>query len=163
MDLRKAISPILATVILIAVTLVIAIGVIGWIMGIWGSLGGPSESLVVTGGGTATGKSAPSSGENGELDFSLTIVNKGSATATLLRIEVSGIDSIDPEDNVKVNGNTKPLEEVQLKPGDSIVVKATIQKKDFTCVAGATYNVNVYTKAGNVYSTVIRVTECETT
>jgi len=36
MKLNKAISPILATVILIAVTLVIAIGVIGWIMGIWG-------------------------------------------------------------------------------------------------------------------------------
>ncbi|MEM2659536.1 MAG: archaellin/type IV pilin N-terminal domain-containing protein, partial [Zestosphaera sp.] len=39
MKLNKAISPILATVILIAVTLVIAIGVIGWIMGIWGSFG----------------------------------------------------------------------------------------------------------------------------
>jgi len=39
MNLSKGIEPIIAVVILIAVTLVIAIGVIGWIMGWWGTLG----------------------------------------------------------------------------------------------------------------------------
>jgi len=35
----RGIEPIIAVVILVAVTLVIAIGVIGWLMGWWGTLG----------------------------------------------------------------------------------------------------------------------------
>jgi len=161
MDLRKAISPILATVILIAVTLVIAIGVIGWIMGIWGSLGGPSESLVVTGGGTGVGK-------DGKLYFSLTIVNKGSGTAKLSRIEVSGIGSTTTYCGSGVtevdqcSSLTTPLDQVEIPPGRSDTILTAVGQ-GYTCVAGATYNVNVYTQAGNVYSTVIRVTDCVTT
>jgi len=154
MNVRKAISPILATVILIAVTLVIAIGVIGWIMGVWGSLGGPSESLVVTGGGTATGTT-------GSLTFTVTIVNKGSGSAKLSRIEVSGIGSVGSNENVKDDGTQKQLQQVEIKPGESHTVEVTLGNLgSFTCVVGATYNVNVYTQAGNVYSTVIRVTSC---
>jgi flagellin-like protein len=36
---RKAISPIIATVILIAVTLAIGVAIAAWIMGLWGGMG----------------------------------------------------------------------------------------------------------------------------
>lgn len=37
--MRKGISPIIATVVLVAVTLVIAVAIVSWLMGIWGSFG----------------------------------------------------------------------------------------------------------------------------
>jgi flagellin-like protein len=132
---NKAISPILATVILIAVTLVIAIGVIGWIMGIWGSLGGPSESLVVVG-GSATCK-------NDMLTFTLSITNKGSADAVIKRIEVLGIGSTTPSSTTISRGTSTDI---------------TVTVDSVTCPEfESTYQVNVYTAAGNVYSTVIKV------
>ncbi|MEM2021528.1 MAG: archaellin/type IV pilin N-terminal domain-containing protein [Zestosphaera sp.] len=85
MKTYKGISPILATVILIAVTLIIAIAVIGWIMGVWGSMGGPSESLVVT------GSSATCSGSS--LEFEVSITNKGTADAVISRVEVLGLEA----------------------------------------------------------------------
>jgi len=166
MDTRKAISPILATVILIAVTLVIAIGVIGWIMGIWGSLGGPSESLVVTGGGTAVVRE-----DTYVLRFNLTIVNRGSAIATLSRIEVPGVGSVSTgatsgSDSSGVGCNYTSSKwvscsDVKIEPGKSALINVSISVPGtFTCVGGATYNVNVYTQAGNVYTTVVRVVDC---
>jgi len=141
MKLNKAISPILATVILIAVTLVIAIGVIGWIMGVWGTLGGPSESLMVVG-GPATCDNATN-----EISFTLTITNKGAADAEISRVEVLGI-----------SGNasfTSPL----IPRGTSRDVDVTLTGISSCPVVGSTYQVNVYTTAGNVYSTVIKITE----
>jgi len=151
MDSRKAISPILATVILIAVTLVIAIGVIGWIMGVWGSIGGPSESLVVTGGGTAIGRT-------NSLRFNLTINNKGTAPATLSRIEVVGLGSTSTACNYTTTW--VPCSQCTIPAGKTAFINASISAS-FTCVVGTTYNVNVYTQAGNVYSTVIRIINCK--
>jgi flagellin-like protein len=45
-DSLRGIEPIIAVVILVAVTLVIAVGVIGWLMGWWGGMG-QVESLVI--------------------------------------------------------------------------------------------------------------------
>jgi len=156
MDLRKAISPILATVILIAVTLVIAIGVIGWIMGVWGSIGGPTESLVVTGGGTAIGKIG------GWLNFTLTINNKGTAPATLSRIEVVGLGSTSDKCNISASKeNQQKCSGCTIPAGKTAFINASVSASaSFTCVVGTTYNVNVYTQAGNVYSTVIRIINC---
>jgi flagellin-like protein len=50
---RKAISPIIATVILIAVTLAIGVAIAAWIMGIWGGMGG-TESLKILPNSTLT-------------------------------------------------------------------------------------------------------------
>ena len=135
MKLNKAISPILATVILIAVTLVIAIGVIGWIMGIWGSLGGPSESLVVVGSSATCA--------NKQLTFNLSITNKGSADAVIKRVEVLGVNSI-------TLSSTIPR-------GTSTDIEVTVAVTDTCPAPGSTYQVNVYTAAGNVYSTMIKI------
>jgi flagellin-like protein len=138
MKLNKAISPILATVILIAITLVIAIGVIGWIMGIWGSLGGPSESLVVVG-------SSATCSTNKQLTFNLSITNKGSADAVIKKVEVLGINS------------TTTISPTTISRGTSTDIEVTVAVTDTCPAPGSTYQVNVYTAAGNVYSTVIKI------
>lgn len=48
MRIRKGISPVIATVILVAVTLVIAVAIIGWLMGLWGGLAGGSPAISIT-------------------------------------------------------------------------------------------------------------------
>jgi flagellin-like protein len=126
MKLNKAISPILATVILIAVTLVIAIGVIGWIMGIWGTFGA-TETLQVF----------PDSSISGGT-LSLHIKNTGTASAVIYKIEVVGLAT--------------PSTEVTVSPGQEITITATITG----AVAGATYQVKIYTRSGNVYSATVQ-------
>lgn len=146
MKTNKAISPILATVILIAVTLIIAIAVIGWIMGVWGTLGGPSESLVVVGSSaTCNDVSDPKS-----LDFTITITNKGTADAEISKVDVLGI------------GSNTSIKKSVISKGTSSDVNVTISGIRSCPAVGSTYQVNVYTKAGNVYTTVIKITEVKT-
>ena len=128
MKLNKAISPILATVILIAVTLVIAIGVIGWIMGIWGTFGA-TETIQVF---------PDSSISNSEL--TLHIKNTGTASAVIYRIEVVGLTTVtDVEETVS--------------PGSEVTITVPITA---SAVAGTTYQVKIYTRAGNVYSATVQ-------
>lgn len=129
--LSKGIEPIIAVVILVAVTLVIAIAVVGWIMGWWGAiLGGGVEDLRIL---TATLKS------NGQVN--VTIYNAGTATAEIFRIEVAGIGM----GAVTCN----PRETVT--PGNTTSCSTTIGG---TYVVGAKYTIIVHTKAGNKFSTV---------
>jgi len=144
MDLRKAISPILATVILIAVTLVIAIGVIGWIMGVWGSIGGPSESLVVTGGYTNC------TDNKRKLIINFTVTNKGTADANIIRVEVPGFGATT---SITCDGG-----DTTIPKGVTKMCKVEISSTA-TCMLGASYDVRVYTQAGNVYPTRVSVSE----
>jgi len=140
MKLNKAISPILATVILIAVTLVIAIGVIGWIMGIWGTFGA-TETIQVF----------PDSSINSSNKLLiLHIKNTGTASAVIYKIEVVGLGtaSISTVTGVTITASS----EVIVSPG----VEGTITASITGAVAGATYQVKIYTRAGNVYSATVQ-------
>ena len=136
MKLNKAISPILATVILIAVTLVIAIGVIGWIMGIWGTFGA-TETLQVF----------PDSSISGGT-LTLHIKNTGTASAVIYKIEVVGLTTVTFVSGTSTTSGT----EVTVSPGS----EATITVSASNAVAGATYQVKIYTRAGNVYSATVQ-------
>ena len=133
MKLNKAISPILATVILIAVTLVIAIGVIGWIMGIWGTFG-TTETLQIM----------PDSKLYTDGTVSLSVKNSGTASAVVYKVEVVGVSSATLSDKVTI------------APGETKTVTATISD---TYTPGAKYQVKIYTEAGNVYSVVLTAEE----
>ncbi len=128
MNARKAISPILATVILIAVTLVIAIGVIGWIMGIWGSFG-TTESIQIY----------PDSKLYTTNKIELHIKNTGSAPAVIYKIEIVGVNSTSITDST-------------ITPGAETTITATFTGLKTTITAGAQYTIKVYTRAGNVYT-----------
>ena len=138
MRAKKAISPILATVIIIAVTLVIAIGVIGWVMGIWGTFGS-TEMLQIM----------PDSKLYSNGAIALHVKNTGSATAVVTKIEIVGTGlsttgswTIPPGGDGYLSGTTITSTQVTISLGGSLT-------------PGASYQVKIYTAAGNVYSSVI--------
>ena len=126
--------------ILVAVTLVIAIGVVGWIMGWWGAIGA-TEQLQIYG-----DSKLKVTGNNVEVE--LHVANKGSASAVIYKIEVAGV----PANNMSKGPGTgiTCAETCTVTPG----ADGTITASDFTgltVVPGASYVVKVYTKAGNIY------------
>lgn len=139
--LRRGIEPIIAVVILVAVTLVIAIGVIGWIMGWWGTFGA-TESLqfypdsyiqVQNTGGT----------------LYLHLKNTGSASAVIYKVEISGVETITTTPNFEgetVKSGTVP-------PGTEDTLTITLTS---SYTSGANYLVKIYTRAGNVYSVTVQ-------
>ena len=127
----RGIEPIIAVVILVAVTLVIAVGVIGWLMGWWGGMG-QVESLVIH----------PDSKLYADGRVVLHVENKGSAAAVIYKVEIVGVGSAD----------INPAK--TLSPGAEDTIRETVQGAQL--VAGATYVVRVYTKAGNMYPVTLR-------
>jgi flagellin-like protein len=130
MRTKKGISPILATVILIAVTLVIAVGVIGWVMGIWGSMG-RTEMLSVT----------PIKLDSSNNELELLIINQGQITAKINKIIVEPLGECSTTDDT-------------INPGDSRSITCTISEA--TINPGVVYTVKVITSSGNIYQTQVR-------
>uniref|UniRef100_A0A832FW67 DUF4352 domain-containing protein n=1 Tax=Ignisphaera aggregans TaxID=334771 RepID=A0A832FW67_9CREN len=144
--LYKGIEPIIAVVILVAITLVIAIGVIGWIMGWWGTFGA-TESLKIYPDSYIQVKS----GNNSDV-LILHIKNEGSAAAVIYKIEVVGLKTIDKVVDA-LNNNIPTSFRAQ---GNDLVIPpgaedtAEINLNDVDAIAGTNYKVNIYTRAGNV-------------
>ncbi|MEM0491381.1 MAG: archaellin/type IV pilin N-terminal domain-containing protein [Acidilobaceae archaeon] len=127
--MKKAISPVVATVILIAVTIVIGVAVAGWLMGIWGGLGG-TEALKIY-------PNATLEGSNKGSNLTFTVKNEGSRDAKLISVRVEGL------------GDCSSLQPDVVKVGAITTITCTINNKEAT--PGAVYTVRVYTEAGNVY------------
>ncbi|MEM1968430.1 MAG: archaellin/type IV pilin N-terminal domain-containing protein [Acidilobaceae archaeon] len=122
--MKKAISPVVATVILIAVTIVIGVAVAGWLMGIWGGLGG-TEALKIYPNAILKGN-----------ELSFTVKNEGSRDAKLIGVRVEGL------------GDCSGFQPVVVKVGAITTITCTITGDS---TPGAVYTVRVYTEAGNVY------------
>jgi Fe-S cluster assembly ATPase SufC len=128
-------------VILVAVTLVIAIGVVGWIMGWWGAIGATEQLQIY---GDSKLKVTDSS-----VTVELHVANKGSASAVIYKIEVAGVAATSMSERTGT-GITCSNNMCTVTPGGD----GTITASDFTgltVVPGASYVVKVYTKAGNIY------------
>ena len=135
--MRKAISPIIAIVILIAVTLAIGVAIAAWIMGIWGGMGG-TESLKILPNSTLT--------VNDEVTLKLTIKNEGSRDAKIVGVEVmvgaAGACKLTPDNKLSI-----------IRAGAMVTGTATGNCSELT--PGASYTVRVITEAGNVYQTML--------
>jgi len=140
--LGRGIEPIIAVVILVAVTLVIAIGVIGWIMGWWGTFGA-TESLQFYPDSYVT-----------ESTLYLHLKNTGSASAVIYKIEVSGLGTVTSATVTGVTGITLVDTTITVNPGAEGTIVAIISGNP--AVAGANYLVRIYTRAGNVYSVTVQ-------
>ncbi len=134
MNARKGISPVLATVIIIAVTLVIAIGVIGWIMGIWGSFG-TTESLQVF---------PDSNIDTGSNTLTLHVKNTGTASAVIYKVEIVGVETVTSFGTVTT---------VAISPGVDTTLSISLTG---TYTPGTYYTVKIYTQAGNIYTAQVR-------
>ena len=133
--MKKGISPVIATVILVAVALVLAVALAGWVMGIWGGLGS-TEALQIAG--------SISKVDDTTVQVNAIISNKGTAPANIIKVEM-----IDDSGNVLTSSTT-----------DVVVVSAGETKShDFNMegtespavTVGRTYVVRFYTSSGNLY------------
>ena len=158
---RKGISPVIATVIIVAVAVAISIAVVGWIMGLWGTIAGGTESL----------KIYPDSYINSSSGvLMLHVRNTGSASAVIYKIEVAGVGScnsnngdivVEPGDDIWIAVNVTKSSSIAWFYGTTLNESKIVNQFDSggnaTCsyvgtpTAGAYYLVKVYTKAGNVY------------
>jgi flagellin-like protein len=132
---RKAISPIIATVILIAVTLAIGVAIAAWIMGIWGGMGG-TETLKILPNSTLTV-------QDNQVTLQLTIKNDGSRDARVVGVEV-GVGA-------RVCKLSNPF--TTISAGAMVTGTATGTCSELT--PGASYTVKVITEAGNVYQAML--------
>ena len=131
----RGIEPIIAVVILVAVTLVIAIGVIGWIMGWWGTMGATESLQIFPDSYIEIGK------PSGNNTLHLHVKNTGTATAVIYKVEVVGVSTI--------SNLTKSLKAGEEDPDWTLTFSETV-------TAGTNYQVKIYTKAGNVYSATVK-------
>lgn len=140
MKIMRGIEPIIAVVILVAVTLVIAIGVIGWIMGWWGTMGA-TENL----------QFYPDSyiGVGGNTTLYIHVKNIGSAAAVIYKIEVVGVEEL--TDTSRFDGKT--ITDGTISPGVEDTLQVPLSKN---VVPGTNYAVKIYTKAGNVYTVTVQ-------
>uniref|UniRef100_A0A7C2ZL51 Type IV pilin n=1 Tax=Ignisphaera aggregans TaxID=334771 RepID=A0A7C2ZL51_9CREN len=146
--LYKGIEPIIAVVILVAVTLVIAIGVIGWIMGWWGSMGATEQLQLY-----ADSNLTVSSGGSGTLE--LRVANKGSASAVIYKVEIVGTAcTVEISDDTPKNTGIDVDDKrggVTVPPGTDGIIIYDIRGDNCNLIPGSVYQIKVYTKAGNVY------------
>ena len=131
---RKGISPVIATVIIVAVAVAISIAVVGWLMGLWSSVAGGTEMLQITPVNlTATVE------DSNEVTYAyFYVINKGTVPVKIIRVDVIGVGSSELDTNVEAN-NT------------AVLIRAEITGEK--CTAGVSYIVKIYTGSGNVYQT----------
>ena len=134
MNIRKGISPVIATVIIVAVALAIAIAAVGWVMGIWGSVTGGTEVLKIM----PDSKLYENASKN--VIVLLHIRNEGGASAVIDKIEIAGVNF-----NITDSG--------VITAGGDTTITANASVSSINVTVGATYTVKIYTKAGNVYTT----------
>jgi flagellin-like protein len=149
MKTKKGVSPILATVILIAVTLVIAVGVIGWVMGIWGSMGKTETLKIISGNITLSG---------GNATLYLDVINQGTTDATIHKVVVAGQEFSGSNINV-YSPNGSPTNS-QTIPADGKIYTVEVTGLNYNDYnAGVSYSVTVITKAGNQYPFVVQAVQ----
>ena len=141
----RGISPVIATVIILAVTVAIAVAVIGWITGLFGAATGGTEQLQLMPDSNIT---VTSSGSK----LYLHVVNKG-GDVTIYKIEVSGVGAASIA-NATVTGD------MQVNNDGTITVKAgadgwIVASLNGNAVPGTSYTVKVYTKNGNVFTATV--------
>jgi flagellin-like protein len=132
---KKAISPIIATVILIAVTLAIGVAIAAWVMGLWGGMGG-TESLKILPNSTLTV-------DGNRVDLELTIKNDGTRDAKVVGVEIV------------IGARVCKLSNPFATISTGAMVTGTAKGTCSGLTPGTSYTVKVITEAGNVYQTML--------
>jgi len=133
----KGLEPLIAAIILIAVTLVIAIAVVAWMLGVFGTTTAGGERLRILPNATLNVSANP-------WKLNLTIVNEGGGAAKIIEIKVGDY-------------SCSPIEPDTINPGETKLIKCDLGS--ISIPAGVTYTVRVMTAAGNLYTTVVVASE----
>ena len=76
----RAISPVIAMIIIVAITLAIAFAVVGWLYGIWGGLAGETPQITIT--------NVDGYIENNNIKVKVYMMNKGTAGDEILEVRI---------------------------------------------------------------------------
>ena len=132
---KKALSPVVAAIILIAVTVAVSIAVAAWMGALTFGFMGSSEQVKIIGVQFTT--------EDSSEVIKLTLQNTGASAVVITAGKVN--DETITSFTVSVGGQT--VSDNTVDPGETAVVTIT---KDWD--PGTSYNVGVVTKAGNVFT-----------
>ena len=130
----RAISPVIATVIIVSVAIAIAVAVAFWMTGITGLFTRYEKIEVIS-------AYAVKSGAN--FDIKVSVKNTGTTTATIDNIFINGIPYNDPS----IGATVTPSLPQTLDPGGS--VEFTITISGFS--SGQIVEVKLHTASGNEY------------
>ncbi len=118
---RSGISPVIATVILVAVTLVIAVAIIGWLMGLWSGLAGGSPAISITN---------QILYDDGTLKIYIRNTGGGSDVLTMAELLKGGQVIATYNTPITINASQEGWETISfslssttLNPGDKVIVK----------------------------------------
>ena len=132
---KKALSPVVAAIILIAVTVAVSIAVAAWMGALTFGFMSGSEQVKIIGVQFTT--------EDSSEVIKLTLQNTGASAVVITAGKVN--DETITSFTVSVGGQT--VSDNTVDPGETAVVTIT---KDWD--PGTSYNVGVVTKAGNVFT-----------
>ena len=124
----KGLEPLIAAIILIAITLVIAIAVVAWMTGLFGTTVGGAESLVILPNATLTNTSSG-------WQLKISIRNTGSSPSTVIAIYVA---------NYTCFTGSRPI-----NPGTIDTITGDCSGANF--ISGVRYTIKVVTAAGNAF------------
>jgi len=127
---KKALSPVVASIILIAVTVAVSIAVAAWMGALTFSFMAGTEQVRIS---YVTWP--------GDTQIDITVDNEGTAVVTLKRVYVNNVLILDANTNST---------DASLDPGDSTPFSIT----SYTWAAGQTYEITVETAKNNKFSTV---------
>ena len=162
---RRAVSPVIATVILVAVTITVAVAVAYWMSGIAGQYT-QFEKVEIK---SAYSKRVDDAGAFAGWNISLTLQNTGSADSTLTQVFINEL----PVDDYGVTGfgttggNPVPsgetgasfgVEGLTLESGQSAGVYILIGKDVRKLSAGTTVNVKIHSAGGMDYIKLVKLT-----
>jgi FlaG/FlaF family flagellin (archaellin) len=146
----RAVSPVIATIILVAISIVMAIAVAYWALGIGNSFT-KFEKIQYT----STTYALPT--ETGWTVY-MDVKNTGTATATITSINLNGL----PISAYPAEGQPVATFTATIAPGDSQTVSVTLSSTEagingaaHSWVSGMTVGVDVNTAAGNSYPTTV--------
>jgi len=148
---RSGISPVVATVILVAIAIVIAIAVAFWATGLVGVFT-RYEKLEIT-----SAYAIPKGGNN--YNILISAKNTGSSSATIDQVLLNGVPVCGLKDNTWEETNNAPpgfiidgcgnvnVAELALTPGGSVSLNVTVTAP----AAGITVEIALHTASGKLY------------
>ena len=153
---RRAISPVIATVILVAVAITVAVAVSYWMGGIAGQYT-KFEKVEIQSGWAELGTTPVG------WNITLELKNTGTATAMLIKVFVNDI----PVDTYYVNqtsdilstetGTSIPTDGVAIQSGDDQTIQVYIGESYKTLSSGTTVNVKIHSAGGMDYIKLIEL------
>lgn len=139
---QRAISPIIATVILVAVTIALAVGVALWFSGIIGGAGSHEQLLVLPDGNIVNGTQGSA--------VYIHVKNSGSVDAQIISIKVGNMNAPLTGSNVNTTGGFSIGNNYIIVPaGKDGWINITLSDNPF--IPGTSYKVTIVTAAGNSY------------